>query len=137
MGAVSRRHEIDDDRTAALCLKLGLKDESPWPVAPPCAELRRSRRNEPAPVLGRPEQGGKARGRVETGPAQPVDRAVPPDQGSRPAVADQRIVFDAKRHGRCTPMITLAWAQHIIASALGSFQSRSVQSPGGMISVHP
>src|SRR6516225_5800447 len=32
--------------------------------------------------------------------AQPVDRAISPDQGSRLAVTDQGVVFNGKRHGR-------------------------------------
>src|SRR5215467_2506183 len=54
--------------------------------------------NEPPAVIGFPEQGGKTRSRIETGPAQPIDRAVTADQSCRLAVADQRIVFDSQRH---------------------------------------
>src|SRR6185369_8533058 len=49
-------------------------------------------------VLARAEQGGEARIRVEARPAQPVDRAVTADQRGALAVADERIVLDAKRH---------------------------------------
>ena len=56
------------------------------------------RRNEPTAVLSCPEQGGKAGRRIETWPAQPVDRAIVADQSGRPTVAYQCIVFDSKRH---------------------------------------
>src|SRR5262245_65638934 len=50
-------------------------------------------------MLGFTQQRGEARRRIETRPAQPIDRAVAADQGRRLAVADQSVVFDAKRHG--------------------------------------
>jgi hypothetical protein len=56
------------------------------------------RRNEPSSIVSRSKQAGKAGSRVETGPAQPIDRAVAADQSGCLAVADQRIVFDAKCH---------------------------------------
>src|SRR5262249_40617085 len=79
-------------------LKFGFEDEGAGTIAPCHAERRMVWSNEPPAVVGFPEQGGKARGRIETGPAQPIDRAVAADQSCRLAVADQRIVFDWQRH---------------------------------------
>lgn len=39
-------------------------------------------------VFGAAEQGGEARGRVEAGPAEPIDGTVASNQGSRLAIAD-------------------------------------------------
>jgi len=79
-------------------LEFGFEDKRARTVAPAHAEHRMLRRNQPPSILGRPEQGGKARRRIETGPAQPIDRTVAADQGSRFAVADERIVFNSKGH---------------------------------------
>jgi len=79
-------------------LEFGFEDEGAGTIAPRHAERRMLWSHQPAAVIGFPEQGGKARGRIETGPAQPIDRAVTADQSCRLAVADQRIVFDSQRH---------------------------------------
>src|SRR6516165_7389542 len=76
MGAVGRRHEIDDRRTASLSLEFGFEDQCAGTISPPHGERRILWSDEPSAVVGCPEQGGKARSRIETGPAQPVDRAV-------------------------------------------------------------
>ncbi len=58
----------------------------------------------PVPVLLVAEKCREAGGRVEAGEAQPVDRAVPPDQGCGAPVADHRVVLDRPAHGRdCNP----------------------------------
>ncbi len=51
-------------------------------------EGRKRRSDQPPAILWRTEQRGKARRGIETGPAQPVNRAVGADQGCRFAVAD-------------------------------------------------
>jgi hypothetical protein len=79
-------------------LEFGFEDQRTGTITPAHVEPRLLRRNEPAAVLGRPEQGGKAGGRIETWPAQPVDRSVAADQSTGLAVADQGVVFDSQRH---------------------------------------
>ena len=102
IGAVCRRHEIDDRRTACLSLEFGFEDECAGTISPSHGERRVRRSDEPSTVVGCPEQGGKARSGIETGPAQSVDRAVPADQSRRLAAADHGIVFDSHRH--CTSL---------------------------------
>ena len=92
------RHEIDDCRTARLCFEFGFEDEGAGTVAPSHAERRALWSDEPSAVVGFPEQSCKARSRVETGPAQPIDRTVAPDQSGGFTVTDQSIVFDSQRH---------------------------------------
>jgi hypothetical protein len=98
IGAVERGHEIDNRRTAGLGFKFSFEDERSRAIAPADAENRVFRRNEPASVFCCPEQAGKARGRIKTRPTQPIDRTIAADQGSRFAVADQRIIFDLQGH---------------------------------------
>ena len=51
------------------------------------------------PVLLIPEQRGKARIRIKSRQAQPVDRAVPTHQPGGLAVSYQGVIFDRTRHG--------------------------------------
>src|SRR5690606_7947726 len=52
------------------------------------------RHDLPAAVVQRAEQGGEAGARIEMRHAQPVDRAVPPDERAGEGVADERVVLD-------------------------------------------
>src|SRR5512138_3489441 len=91
----ANRHEIDQRDRARIGFPFGLEDERIGTVTP--LRLDSLRRGElPPAVLGRAEERGEARGRVETRQAQPVDRAVAPHQRSALAVADQRIVLDPR-----------------------------------------
>ena len=56
------------------------------------------RRDQPSSVLRPAEERGKTRGAVETGQAQPIDRAVAPDQRRRLTIADDGVVLNSKRH---------------------------------------
>ncbi len=55
-------------------------------------------RDQPPSVVRLAKQRAKARGAVETGQAQPVDRAVAPDQRHCLAVSDDGVVFNSERH---------------------------------------
>ena len=95
------RHGVDHGHGAGIGLEVGLEDEGARPVASPDgADLVRRRRDLPAPVLRCPEERGEARGRIEAGQAEPVDRPVPRHQGDGLAIADQRVVFDPCGHDR-------------------------------------
>src|SRR5262249_42769043 len=98
VGAVCRRHEIDDRRAAGISFEVGFKDEGTKAVTPIYADRRELWSDEPSTVLSRPKESGKARGRVEARPAQPVNRAVTADQSSRLAITDQDIIFNSQRH---------------------------------------
>src|SRR5436309_293845 len=83
-------------RGASGGLELGFEDQGVGAVLP--AQLAFSRRgNLPAAMLRRAEKRGEAGARVEARPAQPVDRAVAPDQRGGLAVADQRVIFNSQR----------------------------------------
>src|SRR5262249_55073733 len=56
------------------------------------------RADAPVAVILGAEQPGEARGRVEPGQAEPVDRAIPADQRRGLHVADERVVLDQSRH---------------------------------------
>ena len=75
-----------------------LQDQSVAQVSPRGLDLALRRRDQPASVLGAAKERGKARAAVETGQAQPVDRAVAPDERHRLAVSDNGVILDAKRH---------------------------------------
>src|SRR5208337_4939106 len=99
VGPICRRHEIDNCGAARLGLKFGLEDERARTVAPFHGERSKSRSDEPSAILGRPEQRGEARRRIEPGPAQPVDRAVGAGQSHRFAIANEGVIFNSQRHG--------------------------------------
>jgi hypothetical protein len=98
IGTVRRNHEINHRRAASLGLELGFEDQGAGTVASLDAEQRILGCKKPPAVIGVSQQRGKASSRIEAGPAQPIDRAVAADQSRRLAVADERIVFDSKRH---------------------------------------
>src|SRR5262249_36856097 len=56
------------------------------------------RRNEPASVLGGPQQRRKTGAGIKSRPTQPIDRAVTPDQRGRPTIANDGVVLDRHRH---------------------------------------
>ena len=53
---------------------------------------------QPAAVVGRPEERGEERVRVEAREAEPVDRSVLADEREAAEVSDDGVVFDAGRH---------------------------------------
>jgi hypothetical protein len=82
MGAVGRMHEIDYRRRAGLGLEFGFEDQRAGAIAPCRADRRILGGDKPTPIIGFPEQGGKARGRIKTWPAQPIDGAVATDKAA-------------------------------------------------------
>ena len=95
----ARRHAVDHGDGPVVGLELGLQDERTLMVPAAGGADGAGGGQEPAAVLGGAQQGGEAGGRVEARHAQPIDRAVARHQGARLAVADQRVVLDAARHG--------------------------------------
>ena len=93
IGTVARRHEIDHRCGSGLGLEFGFEDQRAGTIAPCGTERWILRGNKPTPIVGFPEQGGKARSRIETGPAQPIDRTVAADQSGRLTVAYQCIAL--------------------------------------------
>src|SRR5262249_46530443 len=115
---VARRHEIDYRRRAGRGLEFGFEHQRAWTVAAFRAEYWILWGNEPAPVVSVPKQRGKTRGRIKPRPAQPIDRAVAADQSCRLAIADQRVVFDSKRHCFRPP------SPHLLAPVGSEIESR-------------
>ena len=72
------------------------KNERVAAIAPRDPNVVIARRDPPAAMLVVAEQRGEAGFGIETRPAQPVDRAVAPDQGGGLAIADQGMVLDAR-----------------------------------------
>src|SRR5262249_51225231 len=79
--------------------KGGLEDERPRSVAAPHALDRAFGREEEAAILRGAEEVREEGARVEARHAEPVDRAVPANEGRGLAVANQGIVFNAGGHG--------------------------------------
>ncbi len=88
------RHEVGHANAAVLGVEVELVDERALPVAALDALDLAVGREQPAAVALVPEQRGEARARVEAREAEPVDRAVAPDERRRLQVADQPVVLD-------------------------------------------
>ena len=100
LGIVAARHEVDHERLAFVGLEAGLEDRRAGAVAAPGPPDLALRRDQPAAVLGRTQQGCKAGIRIEARQAKPVDRAVPPDQRPGHHVADEAIALDRLAQAR-------------------------------------
>src|SRR5262249_56295653 len=93
----SQRHEITKRRHAGFGLEPRLQDEGASSILAADACLG-SRRNEPASMLGCPQQRRKAGARIKSRPTQPIDRAVTPDERGRLAIANDGIVLYRQGH---------------------------------------
>ena len=91
---VARRHQVDDPGGPACASRSPSRARAV--AVGSAARPRDGPRGGETPVAVRfvAEQGGEARGRVEAGQAQPVDRSVAADQRGRVRVADERVVLD-------------------------------------------
>src|SRR4029079_4049330 len=74
------------------------EDEGAVAVAPAHTRLRVGGAYEPAAVVAGAEQRREAGRTVEARPAQPVERAVAPDEGGGLAVSDEGVVLDRAGH---------------------------------------
>src|SRR5438105_2259771 len=107
--AGAKRHEIDEPCGTIAGFKPCFEDQGFAPVAPCYTGRFIARGDFPAAVLFRAKQGRKTGLRIEPRPAEPVDRAVTPDEGGGLAVADQGIILDAGRHGGLLEHQRLRW----------------------------
>ena len=99
------RHQVDDDGCAVRRLPMRLEDQRLLAIATRDLRLRMGRRDRPAAVVLVAEQAGEHRGGIEARPAQPVDRAVAPDERRGLTVADHRVVFDLQGHRRSSSCV--------------------------------
>jgi len=95
---VARRHEVGEHRAAGVGLEAGLEDERVRAITPRDPGVGVVGADQPATVIRRAEERREAGIRIETRPAQPVDRSVTADQGGAAQVSDQGIVFDTQGH---------------------------------------
>ena len=93
----ARRHEVDQAHAAACRLDHRLEDQRVVPVAAGHPLGLGSRREQPPPVLRRPEDRGEARPGIESRKAAPVDRSLPSDERRRLKVPEQCVVLN-RRH---------------------------------------
>src|SRR6516162_770515 len=91
------RHEIDQGDAPVRRIEDRLQNQGVIVVSTAGARSRISRKDPPAPMLGRAEERCEQGAAVKTRPAQPIYRAVAPDEGSRRAIADQSIILDIQR----------------------------------------
>jgi hypothetical protein len=91
---VGERHEVGHGDRARRGLERGLEDGGAGQIAPFRPFGRILRRDQPAPVLGRAEQRGKAGIRIKVRQTQPVNRAVTADQRPGYHVPDEAVAFD-------------------------------------------
>src|ERR1700704_430201 len=94
----AQRHEIDQQDGACGRRKARLQDQAVATMASRNVGLV-ARRDLPAPVLLATHERRETGVAIEAGAAQPIDRTITPHQSCCFAIADQRIVFDARRHG--------------------------------------
>src|SRR4030095_9479394 len=90
------RHEVDQRGPAGRILELGLENQRVRTIAPADVPSAAVRRDPPAAMFRAAEERGEACRCGEVGPAQPIDGAVAPDERCGQAIADERIVFDAR-----------------------------------------
>ena len=89
----ARGHAVGEAHDAGCGLELGFEHQRAVAVPPSRLLHRLARRDQPAAVLGRAEQGGKAGPRIETGQTEPVDGAVASDERDSLGVADECVIF--------------------------------------------
>ena len=99
-GAPPDRHEVDDAHHAVVGVERGLEHERVPVVAAFDGADPAGRRELPAAVLGRAEEGGEHGLGVEAGHAHPVDGAVLAHERGGVRIADECVVLDASGHGR-------------------------------------
>ena len=96
------RHEVDHRHHPVGRGELGLEHHGVTPVPAPhrdrLAPCCRLGRHQPAAMVLVAEQGREHRRLVEGGQAQPVDRAVQPDQGGGLGVTDEGVLLDGQGH---------------------------------------
>ena len=92
------RHEVDDRHSARRRLDRGLQDERVLTIrtADPGVGIRGF--NQPASVVWCAEQSGETRTRVESRPAEPIDRATSRDECRRLAIPDDGVVLERRAH---------------------------------------
>ena len=94
---IARRHEIDEHRGSRRCLKSGFEDERVRPVLATASRLR-PRCDRPVSVIRSAEQRRETGRRIESRPAEPVDRAVSTHQRRGLSVADDGVVLYTSGH---------------------------------------
>src|SRR5689334_20657205 len=97
-----RRHEVDDGGFALRGCECGFQDQCVVAVSTRRPRAGFYRRDKPAAVLMVPEQCRKEGSRVETWPAQPIDRTGLRYKRRALAVADEPVVFNGS-HERLPP----------------------------------
>src|SRR5437588_2808400 len=97
---LARRHEVDHADRAARRLPVGFQNERLVSIPPARRVNRFVGLDHPAAVFLVPEQRCEACGGIETGKAEPVDRAVARDERGRLKVTEKRIVLDPRAHQR-------------------------------------
>jgi hypothetical protein len=69
-------------------VKFSFEDEGTWAITPIYPNWRRLRCDKPSTIPSCPKERGKTRGRIESRPTQPVNRAVATHQSRSPAIAN-------------------------------------------------
>ena len=97
--AVAQRHEIDQRRRARRRSRNGFQDQRVGAIAARDARLVVRWRDQPAAVLARPSSAAKQASESKRGQhSQSIEPSRPTSAGG-PAIADQRVVFDAAGTG--------------------------------------
>ena len=95
----AQRHEIGQQHSAFRRHEAGFEYQGIGAIGAARLDDIGCRRYQPPAVLGAAQQGSETGGAVETWPAQPVERTVAPDQCSRLAISNQRVILDPGGHG--------------------------------------
>src|SRR5262249_28444173 len=103
-GLSAQRHEVDQHGLAVGSDKSGFQNQRIRPVAARNARLLLLRPDPPASIAASPEKSRKTCIGVETGHAEPIDRATLRHQRSRLEIADDSVILDAPTHQGDSPM---------------------------------
>ena len=130
---VTDRHAIGDAHRAGRGVELGLEHERIRSV-PPAGRKHRlgrsSRCDLPEAVGLVAEEPSEAGGRVEVRKAQPVDRAVHPDEGCGVQVPDDGVVLDRLAHASFLPPQLLMHGPVLTAERWCSACCTRARTPG-------
>src|ERR1700722_4067177 len=93
-----QRHAVNDDRGSFGGFIFGFENQRTVAVFTANGPDFAARSEEPSAVVGSSEKCGETSARIEAGDAHPVDGTVARNEGRGIKVANENIIFNARRH---------------------------------------
>ena len=110
--ALATPHGVDQHHRALGGLEPRLEHERVLAVGARRPGDRHRGSDLPAAVAVVAQQRREEGARIEARQGHPIDRAVEPDEAGALAIADQSVIFDPERHGRCG-LLSVGSADHV------------------------